>query len=381
MGCVVALGLWVATAMLLVKGAPPRGRRGTASRTARELSPRVQRLVARKRCRRCSTAFLIGLGFGVLIAAVWNIVHHIYLVSSRHPPLFRGRPVVDGSMLDEAEVKVLKAAIRINTIIMAVVLGLLCGVILWLSTAILLLRGGHNVGMHLSLLSVFFPGYSVTLERRLDRLAVGFCLWRTVRGPSSTGVMPARCANVFASRLLDSRVPRASSRRRSSCSPAMRSASPRCVDGVAASAHDKLAGRAGHGAVQHQRRAARANTCPATRFRLREASSVPIELFAVAFVLSHVLAGIYNTVARSRMQQDVMDDDHERPTERPDARRRSWAPARRALRLRPRTRRTRRQRSRSSSAMAMSAACVARSMTPATGSISAAIAGSPRTRT
>jgi hypothetical protein len=69
---------------------------------------------------------------------------------------------MEASMLNEAEEDVLDAAIRVNTIIMAVALGLLCGDLLWLSTAILLLRGGHYVGKHLSLLSVFFPGYSVT---------------------------------------------------------------------------------------------------------------------------------------------------------------------------------------------------------------------------
>ena len=65
-------------------------------------------------------------------------------------------------MLDEAELKLLNAAIRTNAIVMAVAFGLLGGVILWLATAILLLRGGENVGAHLALLSIFLPGYSVT---------------------------------------------------------------------------------------------------------------------------------------------------------------------------------------------------------------------------
>jgi hypothetical protein len=39
-------------------------------------------------------------------------------------------------VLDEAEGNVLNAAIRVNAIIMAVVIGLLCGAILWSSTAI-----------------------------------------------------------------------------------------------------------------------------------------------------------------------------------------------------------------------------------------------------
>ena len=40
--------------------------------------------------------------------------------------------------------------------------GLLAGVGLFLATAILLIRGGENVGQHLSLLSNYFPGYRVT---------------------------------------------------------------------------------------------------------------------------------------------------------------------------------------------------------------------------
>lgn len=40
--------------------------------------------------------------------------------------------------------------------------GLLFGVGLFAATAILLLRGGENVGAHLGLIGVYFPGYSVT---------------------------------------------------------------------------------------------------------------------------------------------------------------------------------------------------------------------------
>jgi len=36
------------------------------------------------------------------------------------------------------------------------------GTILWLATAVLLLRGGEDVGKHLSLLSVFLPGYEIS---------------------------------------------------------------------------------------------------------------------------------------------------------------------------------------------------------------------------
>jgi hypothetical protein len=40
--------------------------------------------------------------------------------------------------------------------------GLVCGIGLFLATVILVVRGGPNPGPHLGLLSVYFPGYSVT---------------------------------------------------------------------------------------------------------------------------------------------------------------------------------------------------------------------------
>ncbi len=40
--------------------------------------------------------------------------------------------------------------------------GTLCGLGLFLATVILVLQGGPNPGPHLSMLSVYFPGYSVT---------------------------------------------------------------------------------------------------------------------------------------------------------------------------------------------------------------------------
>ena len=143
----------------------------------------------------------------------------------------------------------LNAAIRINTIIMAVAFGLLCGAILWLSTAILLVRGGQDVGTHLSLLSVFFPGYSVTWSGAWIGLLWGF-VCGALSGASSTGVTRGRCASVLAGRLLDSRCRQ---RAHAADIPVLRQRTrhrPGRVDGVAASAHDELAGRARHGAVQ-----------------------------------------------------------------------------------------------------------------------------------
>jgi hypothetical protein len=68
----------------------------------------------------------------------------------------------------------LSRVIRFNLIAVAVSLGLMCGVLLWLATAILLWRGGFNVGMHLGLLAVFLPGYSVSWPGAWIGLLWGF---------------------------------------------------------------------------------------------------------------------------------------------------------------------------------------------------------------
>lgn len=59
---------------------------------------------------------------------------------------------------------------RLNARAWGIATGLLAGGSLFVATNVLLLRGGENVGQHLQLLSVFFPGYSVSFVGSL----VGF---------------------------------------------------------------------------------------------------------------------------------------------------------------------------------------------------------------
>ena len=51
---------------------------------------------------------------------------------------------------------------RLNARAWGISTGLLLGGGLFLATVFLVLRGGPTVGQHLSMLRVFFPGYSVT---------------------------------------------------------------------------------------------------------------------------------------------------------------------------------------------------------------------------
>jgi hypothetical protein len=62
-----------------------------------------------------------------------------------------------------AEQAELRATIlRINGRAWGMAVGFLFGTILFLATNVLVAKGGPNVGAHLSLLSVYFPGYRVT---------------------------------------------------------------------------------------------------------------------------------------------------------------------------------------------------------------------------
>ena len=54
------------------------------------------------------------------------------------------------------------AVARLRASVMAVVIGLMSGTVLFVATAWLVIRGGPNVGATLGLLRYYFPGYSVT---------------------------------------------------------------------------------------------------------------------------------------------------------------------------------------------------------------------------
>jgi hypothetical protein len=86
--------------------------------------------------------------------------------------------------LRKSELMLLGAAIRLNTIVTAFAFGLMSGSAIWLATVILVAKGGDEVGTHLSLLSVFFAGYSVTWGGAW----LGF-FWGFVYGGLSGGIL------------------------------------------------------------------------------------------------------------------------------------------------------------------------------------------------
>jgi hypothetical protein len=70
-----------------------------------------------------------------------------------------------------------QAAARLQAKYLGVSFALLGGGLVLLMTVWLLIKGGENVGTHLSLLSHFFPGYSVSWPGSI----VGF-LWGAIYG-------------------------------------------------------------------------------------------------------------------------------------------------------------------------------------------------------
>ena len=64
--------------------------------------------------------------------------------------------------MESEEELIQKAVVLLNAKLLGVVVGFLMGAGLFLATNFLLIKGGHNVGAHLSLLSIYFPGYSVS---------------------------------------------------------------------------------------------------------------------------------------------------------------------------------------------------------------------------
>jgi len=74
----------------------------------------------------------------------------------------------------EEERRLREAVARANAWGWGLALGLVCGLGLMLATVVLLLRGGENVGAHLSLLGAYFPGYRVTWAGSLVGFSYAF---------------------------------------------------------------------------------------------------------------------------------------------------------------------------------------------------------------
>ena len=69
-----------------------------------------------------------------------------------------------------------RSVVRLKGTLLGLATGLITGLLIFLATIWLILKGGEHVGDHLSLLSQFFWGYSVTFAGSLIGLAYGLVL-------------------------------------------------------------------------------------------------------------------------------------------------------------------------------------------------------------
>lgn len=85
-----------------------------------------------------------------------------------------------------------RALLRLRERAWMIATGLVCGVLLGAATLVLVVRGGPQVGAHLGLLSVYLPGYSVTVLGSV----VGFLYAAIIGG--ALGWLAGRLYNLFA---------------------------------------------------------------------------------------------------------------------------------------------------------------------------------------
>ena len=81
----------------------------------------------------------------------------------------------DQLQTDDQE-KLLKGILFFNTRVLGFALGIICGLIMFLATNWLVIKGGDPVGPHLQLLSQYFIGYRVTFWGSFIGFAYGFAV-------------------------------------------------------------------------------------------------------------------------------------------------------------------------------------------------------------
>jgi hypothetical protein len=80
---------------------------------------------------------------------------------------------------DRGELIVRAAFASFDVVALAVALGCVCAIVLWMATVILLVKGapeGISVGPHLALLAHFLPGYNVSWTGSVLGLVYGFVI-------------------------------------------------------------------------------------------------------------------------------------------------------------------------------------------------------------
>jgi len=74
------------------------------------------------------------------------------------------------------ENKLFSGILRLNTKMLGLVIGILLGLVIFIMTNLLVIKGGDPVGPHLGLLSQFFIGYRVSFLGSIIGFAYGFAV-------------------------------------------------------------------------------------------------------------------------------------------------------------------------------------------------------------
>jgi tetrahydromethanopterin S-methyltransferase subunit G len=72
------------------------------------------------------------------------------------------------------EERLAQAVLRLNGVVLGLVFGIISGLLIFVATNWLVLKGGPTVGPHLALLGQFFIGYKVTFVGSFIGMAYGF---------------------------------------------------------------------------------------------------------------------------------------------------------------------------------------------------------------
>jgi hypothetical protein len=97
--------------------------------------------------------------------------------------------------MHDEEQELNSVVLKLNGRAWGVAFGLLLGGGLFIATVLLVLRGGENVGQHLSMLRIFFPGYTVSgfgsVVGFIYGFVLGYALGRLIGGVYNRLVHPA----------------------------------------------------------------------------------------------------------------------------------------------------------------------------------------------
>ncbi len=83
--------------------------------------------------------------------------------------------ITDKKQITDEE-KLFSGIVWLNSGILGLALGLLCGLTLFIATNWLLIKGGENAGAHMRLLSQFFIGYNISFWGSFVGFAYGFAM-------------------------------------------------------------------------------------------------------------------------------------------------------------------------------------------------------------